>query len=418
MQRTAVLHIGMHKTGSTSVQNALRGYDDGSVFYATFEEPNHSIRIFTAFRTNFEDYHVWKSQGLSRAEISKKRDVYRQNLSRMLQRRDRDRIVISGEDIGNLTIPEKHALLEFFDRHGWTVNVVCYVREPTHYAASVFQEGVKHRDRSIPNLYRPHYKSRLSGFLSELPKHAVCVRPFEPSQLKDGDVVSDFCARAGIYGAVAKELRSNQSMSFNAARLLFNFNMSGVLTTGDASVTQAFKKFQWQVVRSYAGQGRARPGLFQDFADYSEVDWLRSEFGIKFESMAQDHQEIGLLEKLSDLSDIDLAGLNQALENSGLRPQNYPDAVQKMQRIYFDYLSKEPRNGGEQTELQRVEEERNVAVKDLQARKSRVAFWIDYLDFCVHRFLSRVSFFGERFQNHFLAAAERRHRSCYDSRLS
>lgn len=418
MLRTAVLHIGMHKTGSTSIQNALRGYDDGNVFYATFEEPNHSIPIFTAFRTNYENYHIWSSQGLSKAEISKKRDGYRQNLSKMLQRRDRDRIVISGEDIGNLTVSEKNALLEFFDRHGWTVNVVCYVREPTHYAASVFQEGVKHRDGSIPSHYRPHYKSRLSGFLSELPKHAVCVRPFESSQLKDGDVVSDFCAHAGINGAVEKELRSNQSMSFNAARLLFNFNRSGVLTKGDASVSQAFKKFQWQVVQSYAGQGRAHPGLFKDYSDYSEVDWLYSEFGIRFENMAQDHQEIGLLEKLGDLSDIDLTGLDQALENSGLQPQNYPDAVQKMQRIYFDYLSKEPRNGGEQTRLQRVEEERNVAVKDVQARKSRVAFWIDYFDFRVHRLLSRFSLFGNRFQSHFLASAERRHRSCYDAKRS
>jgi len=37
------LHIGMHETGSTAIQFAFNGYDDGRVLSAPLGSENHSI---------------------------------------------------------------------------------------------------------------------------------------------------------------------------------------------------------------------------------------------------------------------------------------------------------------------------------------------------------------------------------------
>lgn len=57
-----VLHVGMHKTGSTAIQASLAGYRDGIFEYASLppvvEEHrkhvyNHSFLINTAFDKNY-----------------------------------------------------------------------------------------------------------------------------------------------------------------------------------------------------------------------------------------------------------------------------------------------------------------------------------------------------------------------------
>ena len=37
-----ILHIGVHKTGTSSIQNALHRFDDGGTFYAQLGNNNHS----------------------------------------------------------------------------------------------------------------------------------------------------------------------------------------------------------------------------------------------------------------------------------------------------------------------------------------------------------------------------------------
>ena len=47
--RTCYLHVGMPKTGSTSIQIAFRSYDDGSLAYAKMRAMNHSGSVAMTF---------------------------------------------------------------------------------------------------------------------------------------------------------------------------------------------------------------------------------------------------------------------------------------------------------------------------------------------------------------------------------
>jgi hypothetical protein len=97
-----IIHIGLHKTGSSSIQNSLRAYDDGKAFYARLGNPNHSVAFRTLFASDYLDYHVWKRKGYSKEEIEERKTAYNKAMIQQLSRNDRSRIIFSGEGISNL----------------------------------------------------------------------------------------------------------------------------------------------------------------------------------------------------------------------------------------------------------------------------------------------------------------------------
>jgi hypothetical protein len=49
------LHIGMHKTGSSSIQQSLADYSDGTLRCARLGAPNHSKAMKLLFSSRFDD---------------------------------------------------------------------------------------------------------------------------------------------------------------------------------------------------------------------------------------------------------------------------------------------------------------------------------------------------------------------------
>ena len=54
-----LIHIGMHKTGSTSIQASIKDYNDGVSAYASLGDENHSVLIYTGFDANYQSYGYW-----------------------------------------------------------------------------------------------------------------------------------------------------------------------------------------------------------------------------------------------------------------------------------------------------------------------------------------------------------------------
>ena len=136
--KTVILHIGLHKTGTTTLQGCLKGYKSQEIKYASFEDENHSIPIFTIFSDNRYKYHIWKTTCLNNKEI----DQYRLKNIRVLENdlldRSSSKLLISGEDISILKKREKEALIEFFKKRNADVEVIAYVRSPISWCASRF----------------------------------------------------------------------------------------------------------------------------------------------------------------------------------------------------------------------------------------------------------------------------------------
>lgn len=342
-----MLHIGMHKTGSSSIQQSLAGYDDGHAFYGRFARPNHSLPLHTLFAAAPADHHLWVREGLDEPAVERKRAEALECLDRDLTRRDREVLVLSGEDVGVLADDEKDRLVAHLRSRGAEIEVVAYVREPAAFTASSFQQGV--RGGSVLPLQRgtirPGYRRRLERFL-ELAPGAVTVRAFEPDRLAGGSVVQDFCDIAGLdLGRLTVET-ANESLSIEALKLLLAFNASNGCSGGDRIVLGARRQLV-ATLRSLYGSGGSIPAeRFACVADDSELEWLESATGVALPpatgTALDGWGEADLDRWLRDLTDVDLEPLDAELARAGVAGR-FPDPASKLSRLYYALVVEQQR---------------------------------------------------------------------------
>jgi hypothetical protein len=341
-----VLHIGMHKTGSSSIQRSLVGYDDGHAFYGRFDRPNHSLPLHTVFAAAPANHHLWVREGLDEAAVERKRAEALDCLDRDLTRPDREVLVLSGEDVGVLADDEKDRLVAHLRRHGAQVDVVAYVREPAAFTASSFQQGV--RGGSLLPLrhgtVRPSYRRRLERFL-ELAPGAVTVRAFDRDRLAGGSVVRDFCDIAGLDFGRLRDETANESLSIDALKLLLVFNASNACSGGDRIVMGARRQLV-ATLRSLYADGEIPAERFACVADDSELEWLESATGIALPPAARTALdgwgEADLDRWLRDLTDVDLEPLDAELGRLGVAGR-FPGAAPKLSRLYYALVVEQQR---------------------------------------------------------------------------
>ena len=72
--RTVILHIGIHKTGTSSIQDAFAGgraaLRAAGILYPASLPANHSHFLYNAFSAAPERYHANIAHGRGRAEVA------------------------------------------------------------------------------------------------------------------------------------------------------------------------------------------------------------------------------------------------------------------------------------------------------------------------------------------------------------
>lgn len=276
-----LLHIGMHKTGTTAIQSALQHYDDGDSFYARLGEPNHSIPIVSAISKR-QNWEHWHSKGLTEAEIVRKAEAARATLLDQLSRRDRKRIVISGEEISMLPRPDAENLIACIREYCDDITALIYVRDPAEFATSAFQQMVKGGFRTAVRSVHPLYGFRIKKFRDLLGPENLIVRNYARSVLKGGDAVTDFCAVVGLDAARAGPQEPNEAMPADALRWLFLFNQTSPLYQGHPYLGRAYHRLHQTLNAAFRGGAQPPKEVFGDLAVYDECDWLAAEFDISF----------------------------------------------------------------------------------------------------------------------------------------
>jgi hypothetical protein len=188
IKKIIYLHLGFHKTGTTSIQFSGKEYknlleEQGfcypillglngeeycnhsipiySLFCKTPEEYcNHSIPIYSLFCKTPEKY----GHNINRGNTTKFIEHIKIQLDKILFRYDKilfrydkilfryDKIIISGEDIGNLSLDELLNMKKYFLKYVDEIIPIVYVRRPYNYLCSVISESVK-QGNQLSNFY-------------------------------------------------------------------------------------------------------------------------------------------------------------------------------------------------------------------------------------------------------------------------
>lgn len=153
-----VLHIGFHKTASSSIQKTLSMNED-VLSESGFLYPklycgkrllvNHSIPFYSLYCSDPKSYHMNISMGITN-DIEHYHKMYKEQLRKYIERGKN--LVISGEDISVLSIEQLNSLKNYFEASGYVIEVHSIVREPYSFTCSSLQQLIRTGRASIDDL--------------------------------------------------------------------------------------------------------------------------------------------------------------------------------------------------------------------------------------------------------------------------
>jgi len=233
--RKLILHIGMHKTGTSSIQETLGKSREfllkNNIWYPSLEEVNHTVNFTPIFSNDPLKDITFKAKEITTLEQAKKE----QNaLKRMWIEEFRkvtcDTVIMSAEGCSMLLEPRVREMKEFLDRFFDDYLILMYVRDPRSYFISSFQQMLKHSDVSFENFSfrKPNklYTRRLVPYINVFGRDKIVVRPFSQAAFKNGDLIDDFFDSVGLHIDTSKlhKIRTNESLGYNTTVLLSELN--------------------------------------------------------------------------------------------------------------------------------------------------------------------------------------------------
>lgn len=241
MSKTLFLHVGLPKTGSSSIQyflasNAKKLFKKGLHYPNLFGEVENTLKV----KIGSGNGHA-----ISRVLTGAKKGTKGQTaktvfavLSKALIRAEGRDLLISSEGLYKIS-SKKHIerIHEIAKSHGYSIKVIIYLRRQDQALTSIYNQKVKrHRQTSsLVNWVSEFYKkeerlkfySLLERLSSQYGKENIIPRVFERQQLKNNDLIYDFCSVLGI--EMSKDFvrsigKKNPSLSEKSVELMRQLN--------------------------------------------------------------------------------------------------------------------------------------------------------------------------------------------------
>lgn len=235
-----ILHVGMPKTGTTSIQETLFfDLDDPRFLYVSAGDRNAALALGVLCADAGPPRHLLGAIGNDPAFVDRLRRSYSRRLERGLRKaRERGRQpVISAEDCWRMSEREFRKVRSLVGREDLEIQVVAYLRPWKEWIESNFQQRCQlatvygRKPWAVgfaPTSPDPiDYRARIETLDRVFGRENVLVRKFEPRGFPGGDVVRDFCHQVGISIAESRTRRTNDSLSLAATKFLVAYGRSG-----------------------------------------------------------------------------------------------------------------------------------------------------------------------------------------------
>ena len=313
--KRCILHIGMHKTGSTSIQRSLSGFSDSRFVYHEDQksEPNQTRAMFNLLGVGRHGPRERTKNDVAAAG----REVLARLDDAVRSLEDRQ-LVISAEGLWLLqenTVSELGRILAArFD----AVDVVGYVRSPAAFISSYFQQRVKGGTRrsggvDVAREY-PNYRWAFEKFDNVFGRQKVRLWKFDPPNFPDRCVVRDFCNRVGIDLPAGRVIRVNESLPREGVALLYTYWALG-MEFGAWPMARMAKHDLWRQVMELGNtRFRFSPDIIKPVLEKNraDIEWMEARLGQSLHEDLGEHQP-GDVRGETDLLEPDAAAVKGLL---------------------------------------------------------------------------------------------------------
>ncbi len=222
-----IVHVGMPKTGSSTLQNAFfKGLNDKSVSYGNLPNSNQSGWLYGLFAKDIVNYHFFKGWGIdTQDKIDKFREESKKLLITGFENSGTSIEILSGEDLFHLHEEGVRELKNFLTAYFKNIVIVAYVRPVKSFLESAFQQMIKHVpiNRLDSNLIYHRY-TNFASYLNVFGTDSVQLWRFDPKQFPEGDILLDFTTRLGLQPQRSKIKVVNESIAKEAISILFTYH--------------------------------------------------------------------------------------------------------------------------------------------------------------------------------------------------
>lgn len=320
--RRVLLHLGMPKTGSTSIQEVWNGYKDERIEYAPLGLPNHSLVLQRAFLEGKSADRVYRNS--DDEERPGLREAAVRRLAEVLDGTPRS-VILSGESLFRFETDAARRCVDFLRAHVGPVDALLYVRAPESFARSVFQERLKKGEASF-NLRNvvPAYRAHALAWAEALGAEPTYVL-FDRSALHGGDAVLDFGRRAGLDlgWAEARAHLQNRNASLSAEAMAALYLLRHRKGAPPAHEDERIR--QRRLIEVLGGFGARRFDLGRDLIEGAlarraeEIAWIEGRLGRPFpKEPVKDPVVFSSEREILDYGEAQAAALREHLRAKGI----------------------------------------------------------------------------------------------------
>lgn len=314
-ERTLILHAGMHKTGSSAIQDYLfEHFDHPEYEYVSAGMANSSLMVLESFKNDLGRVPVYRAQKLPEKKLGQVRERARQQLTAVLQSVRKPNAILSAESISLFRKGECVELREFLAEYFGRIRLVLYVRPVKSRVESAFQERLKTRYSRPDKSIVVNFRQRISVFDEVFGRENVTVKRYDRGDFPGGSVVRDFLGNLGLEAAPEQLMQSNESLSLPAVQLLYVYRkFFPHKLPGDDALLAKLSSLDGGKFRMHS-ELVDRCVLVRD----GSLEWLQERAGINLNEASLGTDK-GAIKSESDLFDIPRSSL-QWLEDQGVGP--------------------------------------------------------------------------------------------------
>ncbi len=336
--KQCILHLGMPKTGTTSIQRSLCfGLSDPAFRYLHWQRINCNSEMDMLFANSPANSYFSVKLGWSARQIRRYKTRVADELEKILETTPADvRLIISAEPSWQMQESEFVRLRTFMADRGYVVNIIAYIRPWKQWLESHFQQRIKGgqhitllpNDRTFHLDYRAHIQTLETVFGAD----QVQILNYAPQNFPDGCVVRDFCQHLGIRADQVQIQRANDSLKLPAVQLLCAYQKFGPGYSRGVQASLEKSLLIEQLLQLGGPPVRFHSSvvepLIQDLAP--QRPWLEQRLGSAFtEDIYKADDEICIREEadLFDFSPATLAWLAAASRSAPVRAINRQEAA-------------------------------------------------------------------------------------------